>query len=288
MRAEVLALGAAFFIASALVAGQFGLKHISPSAAALVTLPLMTSALWIIAIFQLDWSAWKSGSLALFIGAGLFFPGMAALLTYEANSRLGPAIVGALGNMGPLFAMPAAAILLGELPSFAKFIGMTVALSGAVLISTGRPDNASKRWALALLLLPLGSAAIRGLTQPIIKFGLIDWPSPLAAMLATYTTSLIVVTCVTLIRTPKIRGTFSRAGVLWFSGIALLNAAGIYSMYAALAIGTVVTVSALVATYPVVTLALLLPIRNREPMGRRSVAGVLLTVCGIIVLIGSR
>jgi drug/metabolite transporter (DMT)-like permease len=56
------------------------------------------------------------------------------------------------------------------------------------------------------------------------------------------------------------------------------------AMYAALARGQVSVVSPLVATYPIFTLALSATFLRDERIGARVLAGVALTVAGVIVL----
>ena len=43
-----------------------------------------------------------------------------------------------------------------------------------------------------MMALPLGSAAIRGAIQPVVKFGFEWWPNPIAAVVISYTVSSAV------------------------------------------------------------------------------------------------
>ena len=76
-------------------------------------------------------------------------------------------------------------------------------------------------------------------------------------------------------------GAFS---AIWFIAVGLCNGAGMLAMYAALARGQVSVVSPLVATYPLFTLALSALFLREERLGARVLAGVALTVAGVLVL----
>ena len=277
------ALCAAVFFGLALVLAQFGLRSISPTHGALLTLPSMTALLWALAIVFLDWRGAELVGVGSFIAAGVLFPGIVTVLTHEANRRMGPTVAGALGNLAPLFAVPAAAILLGELPRPLQAFGILTIVVGIVLLSFTRRSSLATSWPFWVVVLPIGAAAIRGLSQSVIK--LMHWPSPFGAVLLTYTASCLVVTAIVLLRGDWPSG-FRREGVLWFGGVGLANGAAMVSLYQALDRGPVILVAPLVATYPLVTLALSAVIFRAPRRDPILVAGVLLTVIGVAMLIG--
>jgi drug/metabolite transporter (DMT)-like permease len=279
------ALCASVFFGLALVLAQFGLRSISPTHGALLTLPSMTALLWALAIVFLDWRAAELVGVGSFIAAGVLFPGIVTVLTHEANRRMGPTVAGALGNLAPLFAVPAAAILLGELPGTLQLFGILTIVVGIVLLSFTRRSSLATSWPFWVVVLPIGAAAIRGLSQSVIKLGLMHWPSPFGAVLLTYTASCLVVTAIVLLRGDWPSG-FRREGVLWFGGVGLANGAAMVSLYQALDRGPVILVAPLVATYPLVTLALSAVIFRAPRRDPILVTGVLLTVIGVAMLIG--
>jgi drug/metabolite transporter (DMT)-like permease len=226
-----LALCASFFFGLGLVFAQFGLRSISPSHGVLLTVPSMTLLLWALAPIFLDWRAATPVGVGSFVAAGVLTPGTVILLTHMANRRMGPTIAGALGNLAPLFAVPAAAILLGEIPSSLQGLGILIVVAGVVLLSLTRPGS-GKPWPLWAAALPIGAAAIRGLAQSIIKVGLIQWPSPFSAVLIGYTVSSLVVTIAIVLRGDWPSG-------LWFGGVALANGAAMVTLYQALDRGSV-------------------------------------------------
>jgi drug/metabolite transporter (DMT)-like permease len=82
--------------------------------------------------------------------------------------------------------------------------------------------NLSER-SLWLLTLPLGAAAIRGVVQPIVKLGFGWWPSPIAAVVVSYTVSAAVLI---FSAARARRGTIPHIdprGALWFAAVGLCN-----------------------------------------------------------------
>jgi drug/metabolite transporter (DMT)-like permease len=279
-----LALCAAFFFGLALVFAQFGLRSISPSHGALLTLPSMTVLLWALAPMYLDWRAAKLAGVEFFAVAGVLTPGLVTVLTHMANRRMGPAIAGALGNLAPLFAVPVAVILLGEIPDSRQALGMVIIVVGVALLSLTR-TSLGKSWPFWAMGLPISAAAIRGLSQSVIKMGLTEWPSPFGALLIGYTVSSVVVTVSILLRRDWPSG-LHREGILWFGGVAFANGAAMTTLYQALDNGPVILVAPLVATYPLVTLLLSAIIFRSAQFSLRLIIGVLLTVVGVTMLIG--
>ena len=139
----------------------------------MLTVPSVTVLLWALVPIFMDWRAATLVSVGSFVAAGPLTPGTVILLTHMANRRMGPTIAGALGNLAPFFAVPAAAILLGEIPRSLQGLGILIVVVGVVLLPLTRPDS-GKPWPLWAAALPIGAAAIRGLAQSIIIVGLIQ------------------------------------------------------------------------------------------------------------------
>jgi drug/metabolite transporter (DMT)-like permease len=283
---QALALCASLMFGLALVLTQFGLRYASPSHGALMSIPTSAILLWMVAPLLLDWQGWSLRAAFIFIVVGLLFPATVTLLTFEANRRMGPSISAALANLTPLFAVLPAAVLLGETPRPLQALGIATIVSGVVTLSMDRRwlGIPWSYWAAAL---PIGAAAIRGLTQPITKVGLAMWPSPFAATLIGYTISSIVVAGVARARTGGWPSGYHRAGLLWFGSVGICNGIAVLALYAALARGPVLLVSPLVATYPLVTLALTAIFSRSARIGARLVVGVAMTVAGVIFLVAT-
>jgi drug/metabolite transporter (DMT)-like permease len=280
--AAALALGAAVLFGFGLVLTQRGLATMTPVAGAAVSMPAAAVLFWAAAPLRFDPSAWDFTAAAIFAGVGVLYPAIATLLTFVANRRMGPGVAGALGNLAPLFAVGLAVVTLGEIPGAGQAAGILAIVIGVGLISLGAP-GAVRAWPVWALALPLAAAAIRGGVQPAVKAGLALWPSPFAAVLLGYTVSATValLAALTLRRDGR---RFTRAGAGWFALVGLCNGLAVLGLYAALDRGPVSLVSPLVATYPLVTLALGAALLGLRPHAREG-AGIALTVGGGALLL---
>jgi drug/metabolite transporter (DMT)-like permease len=147
---------------------------------------------------------------------------MLTFLTFASNRALGPVITSALGNLAPLFAVTTAVVLLHEPLRLGQLLGMVIAVIGAVIITVTRPRDLGD-WRSWALLLPLGSALVRGVVPPIVKIGLEIWPSPLWACLIGYIMSSSVVLAVQRIRKGSFVPEAPRSGRFWFAVTGISN-----------------------------------------------------------------
>jgi uncharacterized membrane protein len=90
-----------------------------------------------------------------------------------------------------------------------------------------------------MMALPLGSAAIRGAIQPVVKFGFEWWPNPIAAVVISYTVSSAVLVFSALARAGGTIPEIDHRGALWFAAVGLCNGLSVLAMYAALQYGPV-------------------------------------------------
>ena len=118
-----------------------------------------------------------------------------------------------------------------------------------------------------MMALPLGSAAIRGAIQPVVKFGFEWWPNPIAAVVISYTVSSAVLVFSALARAGGTIPEIDHRGALWFAAVGLCNGLSVLAMYAALQYGPVTVISSLIAGYPLVTLLLSRALLRKEDAG---------------------
>src|SRR5262249_3679650 len=156
-----------------------------------------------------------------------------------------------------------------------------------VLALTSPGGRAEAGWMSWYVALPLVTAALRGVVEPVIKLGLALWPSPFAAVLVGYLVSAAVVVTALRLRTGRWRPQASARGLAWFAGVGVCNGLAVLLMYAALARGPVTIVSPLVATYPLVTVAASALARHAVDNQLRVVVGAALTVVGVGLLLVS-
>jgi drug/metabolite transporter (DMT)-like permease len=275
---STLGFGAAFVLV------QFALRRMPSRLGAAFSISTSTLLFWCLAPFSIDRAEIDLISAGLFAVVGLLFPAAVTLLNFESNRLMGPNIAGAVGGLAPLFAVSLAALLLGEPLRFWQLTGIAAIVTGIVLMYSVQWEAfaVSGPWLLAL---PLGAAVIRGVVQPVIKLGLEHWRNPIAAVVIGYTVSSAVLILAALLSDRTAEPRFDRRGALWFSSVGLCNGSAVLSMYAALAYGPVTLVSPLIATYPLVTLALSFQFLKAERTDLWVVPAVTLTVGGMVLLL---
>ena len=276
------ALSAAAGLGAAMVTTRLGLRYTTPLAGAAIGVPSTTFAFWCLAPFLLDSGGFDLAAAGLFALVGLFFPAAVTLLTYTGNQRMGPTITSSVSCTTPMFALSGAILFLGEALTAGNALGTAVIVLG-MLVLTWNDDARPRSWPLWAIALPFAAAAIRALAQVLTKAGLALWANPYAAGLIGYTVSAVVVLIAA--RSSGARETADRRAVPWFIATGLLNGGSVFLMYVALAKGQVSTVSPIVATYPLFTLALSMFVLRQERITPRVALGAVLTVAGVAVLL---
>jgi drug/metabolite transporter (DMT)-like permease len=262
---------------------QFGLRWMQPRLGVAISIPTSTLLFWCLAPFFVDASGGALKAVMLFACVGLFFPGVAALLNFESNRLMGPNIAGALSSMTPVVAVLGAIVVLGERVRGFHLLGLAAIVVGVSLMYRVHVNlSAGSFWLLAI---PLTSAAIRGVVQPIIKFGFGWWPNPIAAVMVSYTVSSAVLIVSALARTGGAIPQIDYRGAAWFAAVGLCNGLSVLAMYAALRNAPVAVISPLIAGYPLVTLLLSRALLKKERVGPQLIGGVTSAVCGVVLLL---
>jgi drug/metabolite transporter (DMT)-like permease len=222
-------------------------------------------------------------AVILFACVGVFFPGAAALLNFESNRLMGPNIAGALSSMTPVLAVLLAIVYLGERIRGPQLLALGAIVVGISLMYRVHINLTAR--SLWLLALPILSAAIRGVVQPIIKVGFEWWPSPIAAVVVSYTVSSAVLILAAFARAGGTIPDIDHRGALWFAAVGLCNGLAVLAMYAALKYGPVTVVSPLVAGYPLVTLVMSRALLGKEDISPKLITGVTGAVFGVVLLL---
>ena len=219
----------------------------------------------------------------MFAFVGLFFPGTVALLNFESNRLMGPNIAGALSSMTPVFAVVLGVVILGERVRTPQLLALAAIVVGIALMYRVHVSLSGR--SLWLLALPVAASAIRGVIQPIVKFGFEWWANPIAAVVVSYTVSSAVLIVSALARAGATVPEIDHRGALWFAAVGLCNGLSVLAMYGALEYGPVAIISPLIASYPLVTLLLSRVFLRKEGLRPQLVGGVTATVCGVVWLI---
>jgi len=265
------------------VTGKFGLRSLDARSGAAISLPTGMVLFLLVSPFVLDLSGFVLHAVLLFALVGAFFPAAVTIITFESNHRLGPTITGTISSTAPLFALVAAAWLLGEhIPAKATVASMGI-VGGVALLTWKSGGTRAGVWSWSLAL-PLLGAILRGLAHAVAKGGLLLWPNPYVASLIGYTVSSAAVVAVN--RLPRVGKAKARKGaVAWFIVTGVLNSGGLLLLYAALAKAPVAIVAPIVAAYPLVTVILSAAILREETFSVLSVMGAALTVASIGYLV---
>jgi len=266
-----------------MVLTRLGLKEMSPMSGALVSIPTTTLLFWCAAPFMVEKMDWPSTALGIFAVVGLFYPVMVTLLNFEGTLRMGPTRAATISSTTPLFAITGAVLFLRESLTLIIFLGTLGVVAGVMMISWKNPDT-RQTWSKISILLPLGAAFIRGGAQMLTKMGLKILPDPFLAGLIGYTASVAFLLLVFQLRFGLGNLAPNKKGAAWFMLVGITNGSAVLFLYSALKTANVITVAPIVATFPLFTLVFSLLFFRREIITRRTLAGVALTVGGVVLI----
>lgn len=279
----LLALGAAFCFALALILTQYGLRTVPSWRSPLYSIGGSMVAACLAAAVFVDWRAFNWRAALIFAAVGCVFPVFVSILAVRSNERLGPAVAGAVGNVTPIFAVLGAVLFLDEALKVSQAMGLVLVVAGVALMAL-RGGAGGRRWSVWVLGLPLAAALVRGAIQPAIKTGLALWHEPLAAAAIGYLLSTVVI--VSLVgRRALAAGPVDPIGRLWFIGVGLSNGLATLLLYAALGLGSITLVAPLVAIFPLIAVLLSFLFLRDERLHLIGLSGIVVSVAGVIVLL---
>ena len=281
--AAILALGAAFCFALALILTQYGLRTMPSWRSPLYSIGGALVVAWLASAVFVDWSTFSLEAALIFAAVGCIFPVVVSILAVRSNEALGPAVSGAVGNVTPIFAVLGAVLFLGETLGLLQLIGLAMVVGGVALLAL-RGGAGGRHWSVWVLGLPLAAALVRGSIQPAIKAGLAMWHEPLAAAAIGYTLSAVVILSLVGRRAWR-EGPAERTGVLWFLGVGFANGTATFLLYAALGLGSITLVAPLVALFPLMAVVMSYLFLRNERLHAIGLLGIVVSVVGVIVLL---
>jgi drug/metabolite transporter (DMT)-like permease len=282
MNALLLAMLSALCFGAGMITSRVGLRHLDARSGAAVSIPTATALFVIAAPFTIELSEFNLAAVLMFAAVGLFYPALVTLLTFRSNEELGPTVTSAISGTAPLFAMLAAALLLGErVPPQAAIAAVGVAIGVALL--SWRPGTVRTRISGNALVWPVAGAIVRGVAQAGAKAGLLLWGNPFAASVIGYLVSSTAVIGAERLRSGG-RKTVTRQGLLWFAATGIVNGGAMLLMYSALALAPVSTVAPVIAAYPLVTAIASALFLRGEKINAPIIAGTVITVAAIAYL----
>jgi len=279
--AVLLSLAAAFLFGVSTVVAKRGLSIVHPQAGSLVVigtvvvLYLITSPLWMQA------KDWFTPGFWIFVLNGFIHPFLSMYMAMEATSRTGPTVAATFSATAPLFAAITAVAFLGESLNTWVLLGTLATVVGVMTLSWS--PRGTGHLLRAALLFATGAAVVRGLNHTIGKWGLESMPNPVMASFVSFTVSFVFSLVVFRLRTGTLVVRLPRAGAGYFMAAGVIIAAAVVCMYSALATGTVVVVSPIIAAYPLFTL-LTARIFKQETLSAKLGLGVVLVVSGVALI----
>lgn len=258
-----------------------GLMHVDSRIGAIVAIGSTVSCYLLVSPLWMRSDDWTNPALLIFAVFGLLHPWLSRYMAYEANRRVGATISSTFEANSPLFTAALAMIFLHERLTPLLAVGTLMTVTGIVWIYWNREIAASIMRAAALL--ALGAMVLRAMLIFITKIGLVGMPNPVMAAFAAYTVSLA---CALGFHFGKAGGgaiPVVRGGGGWFVLTGALTAIGTFCLFTALLHGQVVVISPILASYPLFTM-LAAWLFATERLGRRSVAGVIVTVVGVALV----
>ena len=262
-----------------MISSRLGLRDTDARTGAAISVPAATLLFVASAPFTVDAEAFSLDAALIFAAVGLVYPAMVTLMTFRSNELLGPTVTSAVSGTAPLFAILAAALLLGEqVPAQAAIAALGVAVGVALL--SWRQESAAGTLRGRSLLWPVGGALLRGLAQTGAKAGLLVWANPFAASLIGYLVSSAAVFGAAHARSGG-RRQASAAGKRWFIATGLINGSAMVLMYGALAQAPVSTVAPIIAAHPLVTVLGSALFLRDETLRPQMVCGAIITVAAI-------
>jgi len=277
--ALLLAILSAFCFGAGMLTSRVGLRFLDARSGAALSIPTATLLFALATPFTVELSAFNLVAALIFAAVGLFYPAVVTLLTFRSNEELGPTVTSAISGTAPLFAMLAAALLLGEQVPAQAAVAATAIAAGVALLSW-RPHETVARISGVKLFWPIAGAVVRGVAQAGAKAGLLLWSNPFAASIIGYLVSSTAVVGAEHLRSGG-RRTLNPQGIQWFALTGLINGGAMVLMYAALARAPVSTVAPVIAAYPLITALGSALFLRTEPLNRRVIAGAIITVSAI-------
>lgn len=280
--APVLALVAALGFGTAGVILKRGLQHTTPVTAAMVSVSVTATFIWLVAVATAPVAALWTPRIAPFLVAGLIAPGLARLAMFVGFDRIGVGRAAPLIGTAPLFSVAVAMVALGERPTWTMLAGAAAIVSGGVLLSY---RTSTERWRRRDLIFPLLAAISFALRDNISRYGFREFHDPLLAAAAATVTSLLVMGGYGA-AAGRTRVHMSRAGFGYVALSGLTEGIAYMTMWRALAIGEVAVVSPLANASSIIAVGLAAVfLRDLERVTWRIGLAAVLIVAGVTVIL---
>lgn len=285
MLAEAYALANAFLFALHNMFTKKALRFSNPATGVISSLLINVVFLWAMSVLFVPFANVTASALLIFVGVGIFQPGLTRLLTYKGIDKLGVAITDPIRASTPLFSALMAILFLNEQITLPIVVATLMIIAGITLLSW-RPGAMTLSGSAVYLWYPIAASALAGATQVARKFGLASVPHPFIAAAVTATSSLVVST-LTMWYVEKNQETWkmNRECFWWFLAAGITVSLAMVCVYFALDLGKVSVVIPISSTGPLFSLILsALFLRDVERVTLRIVFSALMIVSGVLLI----
>jgi drug/metabolite transporter, DME family len=283
MSGILLALFASFWFAAAMILINRGVLSIDYFRGLLANLSVNALFLWLYILLFVDnvdlWLPLNS----IFVAVGVFVPGVARFLIFKSMERIGATISSCLTNAGPLFAIVIAVSFLGEQPMMSNILGAISIVGGIIALSW---KGETKTWRTRDLAFPLAAALLFATRDNLVRFAVVQIPSPVVGAAIAATTSWLTMSAMYLIFDEKKPLPLSaRVGLSYFAISGFMNFLSYVLGYTALSLERVSIVSPLVNASSLFILPLsMLFLKDVEKLTPRKIGATVLVIIGVFLI----
>ena len=220
----------------------------------------------------------------IFVGIGLFVPGVTRVLSFRGIRTLGSAITSTIINTSPMFSTVLAMMLLGERPGHLVLAGVVVTVGGLVTVSwTGEKIL----WRRTELIYPFLCVLIFAMKDVTVRWGLSGGGGAqpiLAAGIAALTSTVEIFAITRFVQGERF--SLPPLSVLrWFFWSGICTGGSFLFMYLAFSMERVSIVAPLINSYSVFVLILTPWMARRiESLTVRKVIGAAMVVAGVFLI----
>jgi len=278
-----LALFGSFWFAAAMTLINRGVLSIDYFRGLLANLGVNAVFLWLYVLLFLDnVDLWLPVN-AIFVAVGVFVPGVARFFIFKSMERLGATISSCLTNAGPLFAIVIAISFLGEQPTGSNILGAISIVGGIIALSW---KGEAKTWRTRDLGFPLAAALLFATRDNLVRFAVVQIPSPVVGAAIAATTSLLTMGGMYLIFSEKKPlPPSARIGLSYFVISGFMNFLSYVLSYTALSLERVSIVSPLVNASSLFILPLsMLFLKDVEKLTPRKIGATALMILGVFLI----
>jgi drug/metabolite transporter (DMT)-like permease len=283
MFAIALALIGSFWFAASVMFSGRGVLSIDHFRGLLANLAANTVFLWLFVFLFIDGVDLRPPVNLVFVAVGIFVPGVARFFIFKGMDRLGATISSCLTNGAPLFAIAIAVAFLGEHPTATNVLGAVSIVGGIVALSW---KGAAKTWRTRDLLFPLTAALLFAGRDNLVRFAVVQIPSPIVGAAIAATTSLLTMTALYAAfaeKTPL--PPRARAGLIHFAISGFMNFLSYVFTYTALSLERVSIISPLASASSLFVLPLaVFFLRDVDKLTPRKIGATLLVILGVLLI----